>query len=86
VRARALERLCRYAWPGNVRELEHAITRAAILADRDVLDLPDFPQLVPPAPARPACRNGTGASRRAAGGEGDAADPVVGGQPRAHTT
>jgi DNA-binding NtrC family response regulator len=50
-----LERLCRYAWPGNVRELEHAITRAAILAKQDVLDIPDFPQILPSvAAAKPS--------------------------------
>ncbi|GAW96698.1 MULTISPECIES: sigma-54-dependent transcriptional regulator [Colwellia] len=31
--------LCRYTWPGNVRELAHAIERAVILTDDDVLDI-----------------------------------------------
>src|SRR2546422_6591775 len=36
------------SWPGNVRELEHAIERAAVLADKDVLEPADFrPNRVP---------------------------------------
>ncbi|WP_057832630.1 sigma-54-dependent transcriptional regulator [Colwellia sp. TT2012] len=31
--------LCHYHWPGNVRELAHAIERAVILSDGDVLDI-----------------------------------------------
>ena len=31
--------LCRYTWPGNVRELAHAIERAVILTDGDLLDI-----------------------------------------------
>ncbi len=30
------------SWPGNVRSLEHAIERAAVLSDREVLELEDF--------------------------------------------
>jgi len=74
VRARALERLVRYAWPGNVRELQNAIARAAVLAERDVLDLADFPQIRPPAGASPARRTGSGARRHQAGGAGESAD------------
>lgn len=29
-------------WPGNVRELEHAVERAVVLSDRDVLDVDEF--------------------------------------------
>jgi len=29
----ALERLRQHAWPGNVRELDHAVERAALMAD-----------------------------------------------------
>jgi len=32
----------RQPWPGNVRELEHAIERAAVLTDKDVLDVEDL--------------------------------------------
>ncbi len=39
----ALEALHAYAWPGNVRELRHAVERAAVLADRDVIRAADLP-------------------------------------------
>jgi two-component system, NtrC family, response regulator AtoC len=84
VRPRVLERLCRYPWPGNVRELENAIARAAVLADRDVLDLADFPQILPPAGASPTRRNGSGAGRHQAGGEGESANPACS-RPHAYT-
>ena len=32
-----------YAWPGNVREVRNVVERATLLADRDRLDLRDFP-------------------------------------------
>ena len=31
--------LCRYTWPGNVRELAHAIERAVVLSDSELLDV-----------------------------------------------
>jgi DNA-binding NtrC family response regulator len=34
-----MERLLRYDWPGNVRELEHAVERAVLLAEGDVLTI-----------------------------------------------
>ena len=33
----ALRALCGHAWPGNVRELEHAIQRAAVLAEGEAI-------------------------------------------------
>ncbi len=33
----AVDAMCGYDWPGNVRELEHAIERAVILCDSDVI-------------------------------------------------
>ena len=42
----ACETLRNYRWPGNVRELRNAVERAAILTDREVLDVADFAQLV----------------------------------------
>jgi len=37
-----LNKLEAYAWPGNVRELEHAVERALILSDGEVLQPEDF--------------------------------------------
>ncbi len=38
----ALSWLEQQPWPGNVRELQHAIERAAVLSDREVLEPADF--------------------------------------------
>lgn len=38
----ALTKLYGYTWPGNVRELQHAIERAVILCESDVLKADDF--------------------------------------------
>jgi two-component system response regulator AtoC len=35
------KKLLSYGWPGNVRELENLIERASVMADGDVLTLPD---------------------------------------------
>ncbi|MBN1213683.1 MAG: sigma-54-dependent Fis family transcriptional regulator, partial [candidate division Zixibacteria bacterium] len=37
-----LARLEKYAWPGNVRELQHAVERAVIMCDADILRPKDF--------------------------------------------
>lgn len=37
-----LRKLEQYNWPGNVRELEHAVERAVILGEEDVLQPQDF--------------------------------------------
>ena len=37
------ERLSNWSWPGNVRALRHAVERAVILSEGDVLGLADFP-------------------------------------------
>lgn len=37
-----MEQLLRYHWPGNVRELDHAIERATIMCQRDLIDLSDL--------------------------------------------
>ena len=31
-----------YNWPGNVRALRHAVERAVILSENDILDVSDF--------------------------------------------
>ena len=41
--AGALEQLSSYAWPGNVRALRHAVERAVILSDGELLSEADFP-------------------------------------------
>lgn len=37
-----IERMKCYSWPGNVRELQHAIEKAVILSDGELLTLDDF--------------------------------------------
>ena len=41
-RAQAL--LARYSWPGNVRELENILGYACMMADREAIDVRDFPE------------------------------------------
>jgi DNA-binding NtrC family response regulator len=38
----AMKRLVGEPFPGNVRQLEHLLMNACVLADRDVLDVPDL--------------------------------------------
>lgn len=38
----AMKALLAYSWPGNVRELAHAVERATLLADNDVVRLTDL--------------------------------------------
>lgn len=38
----AIEKLMNYQWPGNIRELQHALERAVIMADSELLDTGDF--------------------------------------------
>jgi transcriptional regulator with PAS, ATPase and Fis domain len=38
----SLKKLQQYHWPGNVRELQHAIERAVIMSDGDMLTPEDF--------------------------------------------
>jgi two-component system, NtrC family, response regulator HydG len=38
----AITKLKKYPWPGNVRELQHALERAVIMADSNVLQESDF--------------------------------------------
>jgi len=39
---RTLDRLEKYSWPGNVRELQHAIERAVILCEENVIQFSDL--------------------------------------------
>jgi DNA-binding NtrC family response regulator len=38
----ALNKLKTYSWPGNVRELQHAVERAVIMTDQNILQPEDF--------------------------------------------
>jgi DNA-binding NtrC family response regulator len=38
----ALNKLTHYTWPGNVRELQHALERAVIMCETNILDQEDF--------------------------------------------
>jgi len=40
--AATLKKLEKYSWPGNVRELQHAVERAVIMSDSQVLQPSDF--------------------------------------------
>lgn len=42
ISAEAIKKLETYRWPGNVRELQHAIERAIIMSDSNVLQPDDF--------------------------------------------
>jgi DNA-binding NtrC family response regulator len=51
----AFDRLRAYSWPGNVRELQHAVERAVIMGESQVLQPKDFflaaPQVPGPVPS-----------------------------------
>ena len=38
----SIKKLIQYSWPGNVRELQHAIERAVIMTEADMLTPDDF--------------------------------------------
>lgn len=40
-----------YSWPGNVRELENVVQRLVAMADADVIDTPDLPEVMRFRPA-----------------------------------
>ena len=42
----ALEVLRRYRWPGNIRELENVVQRLVVMAETDLIDVPDLPSLM----------------------------------------
>ncbi|HMH64296.1 MAG TPA: sigma-54 dependent transcriptional regulator [Rhizomicrobium sp.] len=51
--AALIERLTAAPWPGNVRALRHAVERAVILSDGDMLGAADFPVPEPERPSAP---------------------------------
>jgi DNA-binding NtrC family response regulator len=42
ISSEGLKKLNQHSWPGNVRELQHALERAVIMCDSDVLEADDF--------------------------------------------
>ncbi|MBN1952125.1 MAG: sigma-54-dependent Fis family transcriptional regulator [Bacteroidales bacterium] len=42
ISSQALNKLNHYSWPGNVRELQHAVERAVIMCENNILDQDDF--------------------------------------------
>jgi DNA-binding NtrC family response regulator len=42
ISSEAMRKLNQYQWPGNVRELQHALERAVIMSDTDILQSEDF--------------------------------------------
>ncbi|HAF30792.1 MAG TPA: sigma-54-dependent Fis family transcriptional regulator [Bacteroidales bacterium] len=42
ISSEAMRKLNQYQWPGNVRELQHALERAVIMSDTDILQPDDF--------------------------------------------
>ena len=46
VSSRTIAAFLQHDWPGNVRELENCIERAAIMAEQEILDLPDLTPLL----------------------------------------
>lgn len=58
----AMELLASHSWPGNIRELRNVITKAAVLAPREILQPHDLPLAGPMvtnghAPATQVCSN-----------------------------
>jgi DNA-binding NtrC family response regulator len=41
----ALRLLGAFHWPGNIRQLENAVFRAVVLAEGDIVDIAEFPQI-----------------------------------------
>ena len=58
--AAALAWLGEQPWPGNVRSLEHAIERAAVLSDKEILEPADFRKEPLPAPSSHGGEQGAG--------------------------
>jgi DNA-binding NtrC family response regulator len=43
---KAIDVLLDYNWPGNIRELENVIQRLVVMAEDEVIDVPDLPSLL----------------------------------------
>ncbi len=56
----ALQWLGEQSWPGNVRSLEHAIERAAVLSDTEILEPDDLRKGPLPGPPSPGAEPGAG--------------------------
>ena len=69
--------LSRYDWPGNVRELEHAIERALVLDEGDVIAASSLPPEIASRATEPPPRAGAGQEVRR-----DTATPASPGAPR----
>jgi len=54
----ALQVLKNYYWPGNIRELQNVIQRLVVMAEGDIIDVPDLPSLM-----RFSALHGTGLNR-----------------------
>ncbi len=68
VEASALSALCAAPWPGNVRQLQHAVERAVLLCDGELLRRDDFASelgLQESIPSVPQLGAGDGALKRA---------------------
>jgi two-component system response regulator HydG len=46
VTSAAVEKLQAFDWPGNVRQLRNVLESVVILSSRDVIDVPDLPELI----------------------------------------
>ena len=44
--AAALKNMASYSWPGNVRELENVVERAMVLADGEMIEQENLPEIV----------------------------------------
>jgi two-component system response regulator HydG len=56
---RVFQVLKEYPWPGNVRELENIIQRLVVMADGDIVEVPDLPSLMRFSAARNQSLNRT---------------------------
>lgn len=43
---KAIKKLCKYPFPGNIRELKSIVEQAALLANEDLIEMDDLPELV----------------------------------------